>query len=60
MVATALKAGSALAHGVNALNSYDGHGDQELYKKNILLELKSFPSYRVMHSLPSLILIQSQ
>ncbi|MER1985870.1 MAG: carboxymuconolactone decarboxylase family protein [Solibacillus sp.] len=32
MVATALKAGSALAHGVNALNAYDETADDELYK----------------------------
>lgn len=31
-VATALKAGSAFAHGVNALNSFDGQIDDELYK----------------------------
>ncbi|MGV3466363.1 MAG: carboxymuconolactone decarboxylase family protein [Heyndrickxia sp.] len=43
MVATALKAGSAIAHGVNALNAYDGTGGEELYKrsnKNRLIELK--------------------
>ncbi|TCP23773.1 AhpD family alkylhydroperoxidase [Scopulibacillus darangshiensis] len=34
MVATALKAGSALAHGINALNAYDSIDDDELYKKS--------------------------
>ncbi|WP_102347922.1 carboxymuconolactone decarboxylase family protein [Bacillus sp. Marseille-P3661] len=33
-VATALKAGAALAHSVNALNTYDGQGDNELYKSS--------------------------
>ncbi|MDE3840197.1 alkylhydroperoxidase [Bacillus methanolicus] len=42
MVATALKAGSALAHGVNALNSYDGHEDQELYKKEYFARIREF------------------
>ncbi|MFT9846290.1 carboxymuconolactone decarboxylase family protein [Aneurinibacillus sp. REN35] len=32
MVATALKAGSALAHSVNALNAYDNRSDDELYR----------------------------
>ncbi|MEH7224462.1 carboxymuconolactone decarboxylase family protein [Bacillus sp. JJ1566] len=41
-VATALKAGSALAHGVNALNAYDGNGDEELYKAAYFPRLKEF------------------
>lgn len=42
MVATALKAGSALAHGVNALNSFDNIDDEELYKKAYFNRLKEF------------------
>ena len=42
MVATALKAGSALAHGVNALNSFDNTDDEELYKKAYFNRLKEF------------------
>lgn len=42
MVATALKAGSALAHGVNALNSYDNVDAEELYKKSYFNRLKEF------------------
>lgn len=42
MVATALKAGSALAHGVNALNAYDQNEDEELYKKSYFNKLKEF------------------
>ncbi|WP_284036518.1 carboxymuconolactone decarboxylase family protein [Neobacillus sp. 114] len=34
MVATALKAGSALAHGLNALNAYDEDGEEALYKRS--------------------------
>lgn len=34
MVATALKAGSALAHGLNALNAYDETNEEELYKRS--------------------------
>ncbi|VEF47568.1 alkylhydroperoxidase like protein [Bacillus freudenreichii] len=41
-VATALKAGSALAHGVNALNAFDGEGDQELYKASYFNRIKEF------------------
>lgn len=44
MVATALKAGSAMAHGVNALNAYDETGDDELYKLSYLNRLKEFSS----------------
>ncbi|WP_337983104.1 carboxymuconolactone decarboxylase family protein [Lysinibacillus sp. C5.1] len=42
MIATALKAGSALAHGVNALNAYDGNTDEELYKEQYFLRIKEF------------------
>ncbi|KOP74014.1 carboxymuconolactone decarboxylase family protein [Priestia aryabhattai] len=42
MVATALKAGSALAHGVNALNAYDGTADDELYRASYINRLKEF------------------
>ncbi|MBP2078113.1 carboxymuconolactone decarboxylase family protein [Oceanobacillus polygoni] len=41
-VATALKAGSAAAHGVNALNAYDGNGDDELYKASYFARIKEF------------------
>lgn len=42
LVATALKAGSALAHGVNALNAYDEIEDEELYKASYFNRLKEF------------------
>ncbi|WP_096439108.1 carboxymuconolactone decarboxylase family protein [Alteribacter populi] len=42
MVATALKAGSAIAHGVNALNSYDGEGQDELYKGAYFKRMREF------------------
>ncbi|MFB5661146.1 carboxymuconolactone decarboxylase family protein [Alteribacillus sp. HJP-4] len=42
MVAVALKAGSALAHGVNALNAYDQQKDDELYKTAYFNRLKEF------------------
>ncbi|MFD3448339.1 carboxymuconolactone decarboxylase family protein [Microbacteriaceae bacterium 4G12] len=43
MVATALKAGSALAHGVNALCSYDkNYHNGELYKMEYFSKLKAF------------------
>lgn len=42
MVATALKAGSALAHGVNALNAFDKTGEEELYKKSYFNRLGEF------------------
>ncbi|MES9743414.1 carboxymuconolactone decarboxylase family protein, partial [Priestia megaterium] len=42
MVATALKAGSALAHGVNALNAYDKNEDDELYRAAYFNRLKEF------------------
>ncbi|WP_404451247.1 carboxymuconolactone decarboxylase family protein [Virgibacillus necropolis] len=41
-VATALKAGSAAAHSVNALNAFDGKGDEELYKASYFDRLKEF------------------
>ncbi|MFD1708824.1 carboxymuconolactone decarboxylase family protein [Siminovitchia sediminis] len=41
-VATALKAGSAFAHGVNALNAFDGEGDEELYKASYFNRIKEF------------------
>jgi len=42
MVATALKAGSALAHGVNALNAYDRSTDDELYRKEYFDRIREF------------------
>lgn len=42
MVATALKAGSALAHGVNALNAFDQEENEELYKMSYFNRLKEF------------------
>lgn len=42
MVATALKAGSAMAHGVNALNAYDGTDDDELYRASYINRLREF------------------
>lgn len=41
-VATALKAGSAAAHGVNALNAFDGNSNEELYKASYFARLKEF------------------
>ncbi|GGA38727.1 carboxymuconolactone decarboxylase family protein [Psychrobacillus lasiicapitis] len=40
MVATALKAGSALAHGLNGLNAFDGTDDDELYKRSNMARFK--------------------
>lgn len=40
MVATALKAGSALAHGLNGLNAFDGGEDDELYKRSNMARFK--------------------
>ncbi|WP_442598612.1 carboxymuconolactone decarboxylase family protein [Neobacillus sp. D3-1R] len=34
MVATALKAGSAFAHSSNALNAYEGTGEEDLYSRS--------------------------
>ncbi|WP_342513349.1 carboxymuconolactone decarboxylase family protein [Sporosarcina sp. FSL K6-1522] len=42
MIATALKAGSALAHGVNALNAYDQIEDEELYKASYINRMSEF------------------
>ncbi|KKK34598.1 alkylhydroperoxidase [Salinicoccus sediminis] len=42
LVATALKAGSAMAHGVNALEAYDGSNEGDLYKKSNISRLKEF------------------
>ena len=43
-VATALKAGAAFAHGVNALNAFDGQGGEELYKASYFNRIKEFAS----------------
>ncbi|SOC38585.1 carboxymuconolactone decarboxylase family protein [Ureibacillus acetophenoni] len=42
MVATALKAGSAMAHGLNALQAFDGENNEELYKKSNMTRFKEF------------------
>lgn len=42
MVATALKAGSSIAHGLNGLNAYDGNEDEELYKRSNLKRFMEF------------------
>ena len=42
MVATGLKAGSAMAHGVNALQAYDGDNDGDLYEKSNINRLGEF------------------
>jgi AhpD family alkylhydroperoxidase len=42
MVATALKAGSALAHGLNALQAYDEDNNEELYQKSNMARFKEF------------------
>ncbi|MGN7942074.1 carboxymuconolactone decarboxylase family protein [Virgibacillus sp. 6R] len=42
MVATALKAGSAMAHGLNALNAFDEMGGEELYQRSNLERFKEF------------------
>ena len=44
MVATALKAGSAIAHGVNALNAYDEIDSDSLYKESYFDRLPEFMS----------------
>jgi len=41
-VATALKAGSAFAHGVNALNAFDEKGSDELYKAAYFNRIQEF------------------
>ncbi|SFJ80783.1 alkylhydroperoxidase AhpD family core domain-containing protein [Halobacillus dabanensis] len=40
LVATALKAGSSIAHSVNALNTYDESGDDALYKASYFSRLE--------------------
>lgn len=40
MVATTLKAGSAMAHGLNALQAYDEESTEELYKKSNMAKFK--------------------
>ncbi len=42
MVATGLKAGSAMAHGVNALQAYDGNNDGDLYAPSNIDRLGEF------------------
>ncbi|WP_173915498.1 carboxymuconolactone decarboxylase family protein [Halobacillus sp. Marseille-Q1614] len=42
LVATALKAGSAIAHAGNALNTYDENTDPVLYKKQYFNRIKEF------------------
>ncbi|ARK22016.1 carboxymuconolactone decarboxylase family protein [Sporosarcina sp. P26b] len=42
LVATSLKAGSAMAHGLNALQSYDGADNEDLYKKSNLGRFMEF------------------
>ncbi|WP_423798578.1 carboxymuconolactone decarboxylase family protein [Neobacillus sp. SAB-20_R2A] len=42
MVATALKAGSAAGHGANALQAYDGTGEDDLYTLSNMKRLKDF------------------
>ncbi|KQL46040.1 alkylhydroperoxidase [Brevibacillus choshinensis] len=42
MVATALKAGSAMAHGANALQAYDETGEDDLYTLSSMKRLKEF------------------
>ncbi|CAM3308189.1 carboxymuconolactone decarboxylase family protein [Filibacter tadaridae] len=42
MVATALKAGSAMAHGLNALQAYDDSNNEELYQKSHMGRFKEF------------------
>lgn len=41
-VATALKAGSSMAHGINALNAFDNIEDDALYKSSYRARLKEF------------------
>lgn len=41
-VATAIKAGSAIAHGVNALNAFDDEQDETLYKAAYFNRIKEF------------------
>lgn len=42
MVATALKAGSSIAHGLNALQAYDGEDNDDLYLRTNIARFKEF------------------
>ncbi|QQK81011.1 carboxymuconolactone decarboxylase family protein [Salicibibacter cibi] len=42
LIGTALKAGSSMAHGVNALNAYDGIEDEALFKRKYFDRLGEF------------------
>jgi AhpD family alkylhydroperoxidase len=42
MVATALKAGSAMAHGLNALQAFDGENPHDLYTKSNMARFNDF------------------
>jgi AhpD family alkylhydroperoxidase len=42
MVATALKAGSAIAHGLNGLNAYESDENEELYSRSNLNRFKEY------------------
>ncbi|KAB2332115.1 alkylhydroperoxidase [Cytobacillus depressus] len=42
MVATALKAGSAIAHGLNALNAFDESDQEDLYQRANISRFKEF------------------
>ncbi|QDI90368.1 alkylhydroperoxidase [Salicibibacter halophilus] len=42
LIGTALKAGSSIAHGVNALNAYDGAEDGTLFKRSYFERLSEF------------------
>ncbi|SOC44974.1 carboxymuconolactone decarboxylase family protein [Ureibacillus acetophenoni] len=42
MVATALKAGSSIAHGLNALQAYDGEDNDDLYQRTNMARFKEF------------------
>ncbi len=42
MVATALKAGSSIAHGLNALQAFDGVNNEDLYQKSNIARFKEF------------------
>ncbi|MDQ0970822.1 AhpD family alkylhydroperoxidase [Neobacillus niacini] len=42
MVATALKAGSAMAHGLNALQAFDGDNQDDLYTKTNMARFMDF------------------
>lgn len=44
MIASILKGGAAIAHGVNALNAFDGEGSDELYKRTYFKRFSEFSS----------------